>query len=668
VDSDTIRDSLETRLRLAQADLEQRIHAGEACYALAYLAADPELAANSNKAVDLIYAEYKAWEAVGHPRPREDYYREYPQWRNDLQATFKLEDEIVDPPRVIQLVSSDGQPVSYEFIKEIARSPNGNLVKARDVRRDRLVAVKTFAGGDVADVERFQTGARAQHRLHHPHILPVYEVGYTEDGQPCFAMEFAVDGSLDQAIAGRPQPPVEAARLVRSLAEAMEYAHREGIIHRDLKPANIVLTAGRVPRITDFGLARRVDAPGGLTSPGAILGTPPYLAPEQAAGHTSEVGPRSDLHALGVILYELLTGRPPFLARTVLETIRQVIRCHPLRPRRLVRGVTRALESICLKCLEKAPARRYSSAKELADDLGRWLAHQRPKADRPAARASRFLRWHPVLNSSAAFLLLAPVVTLTGIYFADPERKRERIEHLLATGDEVTLIDNTGHAKWHGWLTHDLSQAATRKEDRFSVGSLGLGLLGLVRDPQGPNYSFSTWVRHDETSAGSEGKVGIYFAYRAIHSSRGEEHLLCTLSFNGQVDVRMTNLSSKGNTVGLSVERLWEPLRGGVLYPAGESVYLPVSLDKLDVERKLAVEVSPQRVRFTFWRDSEFGAKSESKEVTFEEIEKARNDESMILPTDDQPIPRLDFRGSLGLYVRKGFASFRNTVIKSRRE
>jgi hypothetical protein len=174
-------------------------------------------------------------------------------------------------------------------------------------------------------------------------------------------------------------------------------------------------------------------------------------------------------------------------------------------------------------------------------------------------------------------------------------------------------------------------------------------------------------VRHDET-AGGEGKVGIFFAHRTFQSSRGEDHLLCTLSFNGRVDARLTNPNSKGNTVPLLVERLWEPLRGGVLNPAGESVDLPVSWSERSVERKLAVEVSPKMIRFTVWRDPQFGAESESKEVTFEAIERARNDESMILPTDDASIPRLDFRGSLGLYVRKGFASFRNTVIKSRGE
>jgi serine/threonine-protein kinase len=670
VASDTVRDRLEVRLRQAQADLERRVHAGEDCGAGAYLAADPELAAHADRAIDLIYAEFCARADAGRPRPREDYYREYPQWRDQLITLLELDRALDEPamPRVIRLAGSDGRITQYEFLQEIARGPNGHLVKARDLHRNCPVAVKTCAGGDAGDVERFQTGAWEQQRLNHPHILPVHEVGHTEDGLPCFVMEFAEAGSLDQAIAGKPQTAVEAARLVRALALAMAYAHREGVIHRDLKPANIVLTADGVPRITDFGLARRVDAPGGPTRPGDVLGTLPYMAPEQAAGRTAEVGTRSDLHALGVILYELLTGRPPFLAQTALESIRQVIRCRPPRPRRRVRGVPRALESICLKCLEKAPARRYASAQELADDLGRWLAHQRPNADRPAARAGRALRWHPVLTAAAAFLLLTPVVTLTSIYLADPERQRKRIESALAAGDEVTLIDDRGQPKWHAWLTHDSSQEATRKGDCFSVGSWGLGLLELIRDPQRPHYSFSTWVRHDQT-AGAEGTVGIYFAHGTFVSTRGEEHLLCTLRFNGRLEERGNSPDPKGNFVPLRVERLQEALRGGSLSTAGLPAYLPVSWSDRDAWRKFTVDVSPQRVAFAVWRDGQLEAKGQA---TFQEIEEARDTGCRLLgPTEDplpEDLPTLAPRGSLGLYVSKGFASFRNAVIKPLQE
>ncbi len=382
VSSDGDHDGLETRLRQARAHLERRIHLGEDCLAEEYFAADPELEADVDAAIDLIYTEFDARRETGRPLPKEVYYRRFSQWRGELEKQFAF-DEMDEPPplRVLRISAPDGRMEEYHFLKEISRSPYGNIAKARHLRLKRLVAVKTFAGGNQADVERFQTGAREQKRLQHPNILPVYDVGVTEDGSPCFAMEFAEGGGLDQRIAGKPQPPDEAARLVRTLAQAMHYAHAEGTVHRDLKPANILLTADDKPQITDFGLARRQDAPGGPSKTGEILGTPPYMAPEQAAGLTHEVGPHSDVYALGATLYELLTGRPPFLAKTVHESLRQVLKCRPQRPSRLVRGVPRGLESICLMCLEKNPRRRYRSAQELADDLGRWLAHERPQAD-----------------------------------------------------------------------------------------------------------------------------------------------------------------------------------------------------------------------------------------------------------------------------------------------
>jgi serine/threonine protein kinase/formylglycine-generating enzyme required for sulfatase activity len=267
----------------------------------------------------------------------------------------------------------------YEIIELIARGGMGVVYKARDPKLNRIVAIKTMLAGTYASDDfkrRFWREARMAARLHHPNIVPVFEVG-EYGGQPYFSMEYVEGTDLGKMTHQQPLRPEEAARYVKAVAEAVHYAHTQGVLHRDLKPSNILVGADDRPRISDFGLARELGGgESSLTTTGALLGSPSYLPPEQASAGHGEVGPASDIYGLGAVLYHLLTGRPPFVASTVPDTLRQLLETEPVAPRKLNLAVPPDLELICLKCLRKRQRDRYQSAEELADDLQRYIESQ----------------------------------------------------------------------------------------------------------------------------------------------------------------------------------------------------------------------------------------------------------------------------------------------------
>jgi WD40 repeat protein/predicted Ser/Thr protein kinase len=337
---------------------------------------------------------------------------------------------VVPPPELPQVAG-------YEVMRVLGRGGMGVVYLAWQTGLSRLVALKTVLAGAHAGPEeraRFRTEAEAAARLVHPHIVQIHEIGEAH-GQPFLAMEYVEGGSLAAWLDGMPQPARAAAAFVATLAEAVHHAHQRGIIHRDLKPANILLGQKSLvpnpgsresgsakldlgqfdPKITDFSLAKLVVGGASQTVSGTILGTPAYMAPEQAAGASAPVGPAADVHSLGAILYELLTGRPPYQATSVLETLEQVRRQEPVAPRHLVSTIPRDLETACLKCLHKEPARRYESALALAEDLRRYQAGE-PVRARPVAAWERGLRWirrHPARAALLAVSCLA-VLALTG--------------------------------------------------------------------------------------------------------------------------------------------------------------------------------------------------------------------------------------------------------------
>ena len=302
----------------------------------------------------------------------------------------------------------------HEVQEVLGRGGMGVVYKARHVRLNRSVALKMLLTGAHASPEsreRFLREAEAVAGLRHPNIVQVHDMG-DQDGQPYFTMEFVEGGNLAQKLAGTPQPPRQAAALLATLAEAVQAAHQSGIVHRDLKPSNVLLTADGTPKISDFGLARRMEGEAGLTWTGTAVGTPSYMAPEQAEAKPLTWGPAVDIYALGAILYELLTGRPPFRAETAAETLRQVISQEPVPPSRLNAKVPRDLETICLKCLEKDPQRRYASAAALAEDLHRFQRNE-PIVARPAGPLERVLRWTRRNPTGAA--LVATALALIGL-------------------------------------------------------------------------------------------------------------------------------------------------------------------------------------------------------------------------------------------------------------
>lgn len=261
----------------------------------------------------------------------------------------------------------------YQVRKVLGRGGVGVVYEAVHERLNRTVAVKMLLSGQHAssnELERFLREAESVAGLHHPNVVSLYDVGEAE-GKPYFTMEFIEGGSLARRLTDGPMPAREAAALVAKLADAIESAHRNGIIHRDLKPGNVLLAADGTPKVTDFGLAR-LESDSGLTLSGAPVGTPSYMAPEQARGEKSAIGPATDVYALGAILYECLTGRPPFRAETSTATLQQVLVEEPASPAHLNNRIPRDAETICLKCLEKDPQRRYATAAAMADDLHRF--------------------------------------------------------------------------------------------------------------------------------------------------------------------------------------------------------------------------------------------------------------------------------------------------------
>jgi WD40 repeat protein len=374
----------------------------------------------------------------------------------------------------------------YAILGELGRGGMGVVYRAQQLRLNRLVALKMILAGAHAGAEersRFLAEAEAVAHLQHPNIVQIHEIG-DSGGLPYFSLEYVDGSALDRTLDGTPWPPEAAATLIETLAGAMHAAHRKGIVHRDLKPGNVLIAADGTPKITDFGLAKRLDSDKGQTRTGAVMGSPSYMAPEQAGGKTKEIGPLADVYALGAILYELLTGRPPFRAATPLETVVQVVSAEPVPPGRLQPGLPRDLETICQKCLEKDPRKRYDDAEALARDLTHFRAGE-PIEARPIGPIGRTAKWVKRHPDQAGLLLVLALVIVVGLVLTGSqyqravrqkdraERQRQRAEDQKARAERFLAAANTARAQAEA-ATKAVTAAKAKTDTQLYATSIAL--------------------------------------------------------------------------------------------------------------------------------------------------------------------------------------------------
>jgi serine/threonine-protein kinase len=447
----------------------------------------------------------------------------------------------------------------YVTLDVLGKGGMGVVYLAKHVTVGQRVALKMIriGGQHRSDLlYRFRTEAKAIARLEHPNIVRLY--GYDEHkGLPYHALELVEGMSLAKKLMDGVLEFRAAAELVQTLACALGYAHGQGVVHRDLKPSNVLLTtAGKsnlIPKVADFGLAKLMDVEGpGCTSTNGILGTPSYMAPEQAEGRPDDIDLRTDVYALGAILYELLTGQPPYLGKNKIETIRLVVEREIVAPSHRRRGLSADLEAVCLKCLEADAAKRYQSAEELADDLGRWL-DRKPTRARPLRWSGRVKLWVRrqaraiavglfvlgMAGGSVALYLSAPThqtVTQPDTYplpNADP-REWRALAAELSSGKPVSLTYDNGRPRWSRWHNPTgLSKVTVTADGECSISAPTVGLLELLWATPTDRYRFTAQLRHDrDTSSASMGRIGV-FVGRVIHPGEQKDvQFFVELSWN----------------------------------------------------------------------------------------------------------------------------------------
>ncbi|MBI1916656.1 MAG: serine/threonine protein kinase [Planctomycetes bacterium] len=564
-DPATVED-VQSLLRRVCAELERRLQVGEDCRAEQFLEAYPGLASDPDSALELIRAEWLARKALRQDGSSEELLARFPQWRESLQRWLDQDPAplgttdggvrtvaqrrgcpAVEPAQPLPVAAQSLD--DHEIRGELGRGGMGVVHRAWDPTLKREVALKKIRAGTLAtpdEVRRFYREAEAAARLYHPNIVPIYGMGL-HGGEHCFTMLLLTGGSLEQNKQRFQGDARVAVRLVAKVAGAVQAAHAKGIVHRDLKPANILLDERGEPLVSDFGLAKLSDVRSEETLSGQVLGTPAYMAPEQAAGHTRAATPATDVWALGVILYELLAGRRPFHGQHTDEILRQIARADPPRLH-CPHGLERDLETIVNKCLEKDPACRYESAGALADDLHHWQAHE-PIGARPRPWYQRLGRSFGRYFGSGkiASLLLGLVLVGAGLLATlppaaapstglEPPQQREALalaalQRDLAAGKTVTLVSDKGVPDWYQWRTEKTRPRLARQRSvPVGVESWTICLLELLPSTP-PHFVLSGEVQLVATNNGS---AGLYLFGEERLTPDGPQHHFCALTVAGR--------------------------------------------------------------------------------------------------------------------------------------
>jgi tRNA A-37 threonylcarbamoyl transferase component Bud32 len=674
---------------IAQLLQEQcrRWQRGERVLAEAYREQYPALARDPVGMVDLIYNEILQRRQQGETPRLEEYTRRFPEHAEDIRRQFSVHrafatpapgtaeegwpwtpattdhgpaedlDGATGPERPPGSIPDRGggrddwpEVPGYEILERLGKGGMGVVYRARHRALDRVVALKMLRGGDLSDsseVRRFTAEALAMARLDHPHVVPIYEVG-EHQGQPYFTMKLLVGGSLDRHLGRFRADPRRAVGLVEKVARAVHYLHEHKILHRDLKPLNILLDEHDEPFVSDFGLAKLLEGGLDLTVEGTVLGTLPYMAPEQARGQTHLFGSQTEVWTLGVILYELLTGSRPFAGRDRGEVTRLILAADFPRPRELRQEIDPALERIVLRCLRKVPGDRYPSAEVLAEDLRGWLLGRRP------SRLTGFLsggyrraKRHPIMLGAGTLSVVAGVL-LAGAFLGE-RWGVDSIENpdtaVRAPTPSIRLVGQQGGPlRPPSWAVGEEvgQQGLSPLDGSYLVSSSDLSLLEFGDGIRWPGYRLEAEVRHDESA---RGEVGVYVGRKGWQTARGTEHTFCKVGFadglrlgGGRTELVFHHLAGRG-------------LSGATL---GYRGFTPAGPGVAKVWHRVVVEVTSRELH-VFWDGTSLG------KVAVPQIEERADGVMKEVPGDGA---LFDPAGGFGLYVYDGAASFRKVTVR----